>query len=568
MGKYLLQDTPSGLPTLVYVHEGRTRIHSAYDPLKEAKKSIEGFSPGRASVIIVCGLGLGYHLTEIRRKHPALQIIALEKDPEVIEIARKCNPDALKDVLLVASSADIPDALEFIDMASFRGAVAFRHRPSYLLFKDFYDALERDVHQYFSSRLSDMLTRFEFAERWAENILSNAHHLFTAIPVKSLFGKFRGIPGIIVSAGPSLRKNAAFLKEAREKALIVCVDTALKILEKHGISPHIVMTLDAQRHSVRHFLGVRAYESVLLADLVSCPAVLRDWKGIKMLSTTSKFINTSDGRVIRETTPLVDWLEKWVESPGDIQSGGSVATSAFDLLLNLGCAPIVLIGQDLAYTGREIHCSGSHHNEEWIALINRFRNLECINQNVIRKRKAKYVEGYCGKGTVISDFVFDLYRSWFADSAGKVPVKVINATEGGARIANTVERPISEVIAAMPEPRKSPAALIADSLSSSPSEKPAKLHQAAENVLSAIHSIAARTRDNASDAEAIIKEGLQGEAAPVIAPMLKKTHVYLARHPELPAERAAELLTGDIIKAIERIRPHIARLHDRLARLV
>ncbi len=564
MGTYLVQDTPSGLPTLVYADKGRTRIHSAYDPLKEAKKSIETFLPGRASAIIICGLGLGYHLTEIKRTHPSLQIIVLEKDREVIEIARRINPDALKGVPLITSNSEIPDALEFIDMASFRGAVTFRHRPSYLLYKDFYDALEKDVHQYFSSRLSDMLTRFEFAERWVENILDNAHFLFSSIPVKSLFGKFQGMAGIIVSAGPSLRRNVGFLKQARKKALIVCVDTALKILIKHDIAPHIVMTLDAQRHSVRHFLGVRENASVLLADMVSCPAVLRDWKGARMLSTTSKFINTSDGNVVRETTPLVDWLEQWVDSPGDIQSGGSVATSAFDLLLNSGCAPIVLIGQDLAYTGREIHCTGSHHNEEWIALINRFKNLECINQNVIRKRKAKYVEGYGGKGTVISDFVFDLYRGWFADSAGKVPVKVINATEGGARIANAIEMPLAEAIAQIPLPRTTPDAIIAEALSSTSSSKPKSLYEAASEVISVFDAIAEEARGNAVHSEFIINEGIKGKAAPVIAPMLKKTQVYLARHPELPADRAAELLAGDIIKAIERIRPHLAKLRDRL----
>ncbi len=568
MGTYLVQDTPSGLPTLVYADKGHTRIHSAYDPLKEAKKTIETFSPGRASVIIVCGLGLGYHLTEIRRTHPSLQIIVLEKDRELIEIAQRINPEALKNIPLITSNADIPDALEFIDMASFRGAVVFRHRPSYLLFKDFYDALEKDVHQYFSSRLSDMLTRFEFAERWVENILSNAHYLFGALPVASLFGKFRGMAGIIVSAGPSLRTNVEILKQVGEKALIVCVDTALKILEKHGITPHIVMTLDAQRHSVRHFLGVRENASVLLADLVSCPAVLRAWKGTRMLSTTSKFITTADGRVLRETTPLVDWLEKWVDSPGDIQSGGSVATSAFDLLLNAGCAPIVLIGQDLAYTGREIHCTGSHHNEEWIALINRFQNLECINQNVIRKRKAKYVEAYGGKGTVISDFVFDLYRGWFADSAGKVPVKVINATEGGARIANTIEMPLARILAQLPQPRTTPEAIIAEALSSTSSSKPRRLYEAAGEVLSAFDAITEKARGDTVHSEFIINEGIKGKAAPVIAPMLKKTHVYLARHPELSAKRAAELLANDIIRAIERIRPYLMKLRNCLEQLL
>ena len=456
MGTYLVQDTPSGAKTLVYRDNGDTRIHSAYDPAREAERAAGSFSRGRASVIVACGLGLGYHLDALRRLHPGCELVAVERDRAVVDLARAENPELIDGVHLVTSSAEIPDALELIDMATFRGAAVYQHRPSYLLDRDFYDGLAADIQQYFTSRLSDMLTRFEFAGRWTENILGNIHHVYASAPVRALFGRFRGMPGIIVSAGPSLRKNIGMLREAREKALVVCVDTAFKIMEKHGISPHIVMTLDAQRHSIRHFLGIRDRAPLLLADLVSFPAVLRDYGGGRALSTTSKYFTDFAGKLHRETTPLMDWVERSVPPLGDIQSGGSVATSAFDLLLNLGCDPIILTGQDLAYTGREIHCSGSHHNEEWIALVDRFRNLECINQGVIRKRKIKRVEAFGGRGEVISDFVFDLYRGWFTDSARKVHVRVINATEGGARISTADEMTLREAVASMPAAEGAP----------------------------------------------------------------------------------------------------------------
>ena len=134
----------------------------------------------------------------------------------------------------------------------------------------------------------------------------------------------------------------------------------------------------------------------------------------------------------------MDWVEAHAGPVGDIQSGGSVATSAFDLLLNLGCSPIILVGQDLAYTGREIHCSGTHHNDEWLPRYTRFYNLDTINQNVVRRRKIKYVPAYGGAGTVISDFVFDLYRGWFEDSARKVRCR--SSTPPGAAPALPIPR--------------------------------------------------------------------------------------------------------------------------------
>lgn len=565
MGTYLVQDTPSGAKTLVYRDKAEIRIHSAHDPVREAERAVASFGKGRASVIIACGLGLAYHLEALRRRHPECALVAVERDREVARLALGANPSFLEGVSLVSSPAEIPDALERIDIATFRGAAVYQHRPSYLMDRGFYDAMAADIQQYFTSRLSDMLTRFEFAARWTENILRNIHHAFSAAPVRSLFGRFRGMPGIIVSAGPSLRKNIALLGEAREKALVVCVDTAFKIMEKHRISPHLVMTLDAQRHSVRHFLGVADRSPLLLADLVSFPAVLRDYRGARALSTTSKYFTDADGTLRRETTPLMDWIESSVPPVGDIQSGGSVATSAFDLLLNLGCDPIILTGQDLAYTGREIHCSGSHHNEEWIALTDRFRNLECINQAVIRKRKIKRVEAFGGRGEVVADFVFDLYRGWFADSARKVPVRVINATEGGARIAHTVEKPFRDAVAAMPVPEKSPAEILSGAATGPAAHDPEKLLESVGAALGEIEDILAISSERGDDADArILAEAESGGIAPVIDPLLGKTRVYLSRHPELDGERAASILAGDIVAAAVKMRKYLLPLEDRL----
>ena len=55
------------------------------------------------------------------------------------------------------------------------------------------------------------------------------------------------IPAIIVSAGPSLNKNIDHLKNAKNKAFIVAVDTALKPLVMHGIIPDIYVIVDGKK---------------------------------------------------------------------------------------------------------------------------------------------------------------------------------------------------------------------------------------------------------------------------------------------------------------------------------
>jgi hypothetical protein len=561
MSLYVLKETSRGKQTLVYKNSREVRLHSAYDPDMEAERAVEGFSTGRATLIAVSGVALGYHLDCLRRKFPDKQIVAIEHDPEVVEIARKVYPRHLEGVTVITSAADLPSVFEEIDIAGFRGIAHYIHRPSYLLYRDFYDTVIRDMGQYASSKISDLLTRFEFEERWIRNILVNARYLFSSARVLGLFGAFAGCPGIIVSAGPSLRGNVRLLGRMRDRALIVAVDTAAPVLQRNNIVPHIIMTLDAQKYSIKHFLGLRENGAALCADMVCYPPVVRSYRGPRILSTTSKYYTSSGGELKRETTPIMGWIEKYAGPVGDIQSGGSVSTSAFDLLLNLGCTPIILVGQDLAYTGREIHCSGTYHNDEWLARTSRLSNLDTINQNVVRKRKIKYVPAYGGAGLVISDFVMDLYRGWFEDSAGKVGVPVINATEGGARIANTDERPLLGLIDQHPVRTPSPGALLERLYSGAGNGKPDRLAKAMKDVINELEKVretAARALSDRNEARAVEEMVNSPDVSLILKPFLRKAHTFLARYGVSP-EESEQLMLKDIHSAAIRLIPALEK---------
>jgi hypothetical protein len=426
--------------------------------------------------------------------------------------------------------------------------------------KEFYDLFLKDIKEYISSKVSDLLTRFEFEENWIKHIFKNVRHVYSSTPVSSLFGKFKNIPGVIVSAGPSLKKNASQLNNIRDKALIVCVDTALKVLQKYNVVPHLVMTLDSQKYSLKHFLGLKDYKAILLADIVSYPRLVELYEGKKIFSTTSKYYSDKNSNPKRETTPVWDWVEQFTGPIGDIQSGGSVATSVFDLLLNLGCNQIILVGQDLAYTGREIHCTGTYHNDEWLPKTSRVFNLETINQNVIRKRKIKYVEAYNGNGKVISDFVFDIYKYWFKDSAGKVNIPVFNATEGGARIENTKEKTLKELISSVKNTAKSPDEILKQSLiKKNDLKKPELLLNGVEKAISELtdlqlksYNLLSSSQSPDSDKE-ILNAISISSVSKTIMPFLRKTFVYLARNPDLPEKKASDLLLTDIYASSKKL---------------
>jgi hypothetical protein len=549
MSEYQLVESKCGPPTLEITENGKKlKLHSAFDPVKEGERSTSSFKTAPGRIVIVAGAGLGYHIDQLSLKYPENPMIIIEQDRRVLDILRKERPSSLSRAALVSSIEDITPLLESMDIGKIKGSDVFFHRQSYQRCPAFYDTIIKDISQYISSKISDLLTRFEFEEKWVENILENITSLPRAHSAGAFFGRFKECPGVIVSAGPSLKDSLEDIRAIKDKALIVAVDTAYKVLLQAGIEPHIVMVLDAQKQSLYHFMGTPKTKSVLLADIVSSPKVIHHTELDIFFSTTTKYYDTSGGDLARETTPFVDWLEKHIAPLGDIQSGGSVATSVFDFLLNCGCPEIILVGQDLAYTGRKIHSTGTHHNEKWIPALSRFQTLESINQNIVRKRRIKYVPEVHGHGTVLTDFVLDLYRGWFNDSAGKVNIPVLNGSSGGAMIENAPAiNIISHFDNKMPV---NPAKTIGELIQKSPLFKVESLKKA---LLESTESIKKIKDDlEKGDPRMIYLFIEKSDLKAIYAPFLKKTLTYLSRH-SMDRERSDKLLLDELRRSSNKI---------------
>ncbi|NLV66109.1 MAG: hypothetical protein GXY14_00390, partial [Spirochaetes bacterium] len=185
MHRYILSDARSGAKTLSVKtdnNEREIRIHSAYDPVKEAERSIAEFNPGRNSVIIVSGIGLAYHIDLLKKKFSALKLIAVENDPEITAICRNVNSSVLDNVHIIHDENDIQLIFDNFSMSGFTGISQYIHRPSYQINPAFYEKIISQVRQQISAKVSDLLTRFEFEERWMKNIFMNLKHIENSIP--------------------------------------------------------------------------------------------------------------------------------------------------------------------------------------------------------------------------------------------------------------------------------------------------------------------------------------------------------------------------------------------------
>jgi spore maturation protein CgeB len=87
----ILVETRTGALSLrVRCDDGALKtLHSIYDPEAEAKALVDAFRFNGKGLIIVLGLGLGYHISELIRRFPDAEIIALEAVPDIYNLAIK-----------------------------------------------------------------------------------------------------------------------------------------------------------------------------------------------------------------------------------------------------------------------------------------------------------------------------------------------------------------------------------------------------------------------------------------------------------------------------------------------
>ncbi|NLG04686.1 MAG: motility associated factor glycosyltransferase family protein [Clostridia bacterium] len=258
-----------------------------------------------------------------------------------------------------------------------------------------------------------------YGEIYYQNTFQNMDFFIKSKSLQNLYQLLpKDVPAIIVAAGPSLDKNVTELKKAKGKAFIVAVDTALTPLIKSGIIPDICISIDGKKQTW-HFKDPATHEIPLVCYLLSHAQILKE-------HTAEKFFLNDINHHVQH------FLSGKNKVLPIISSGGSVANDAFSLVQLLGFTTIILIGQDLALTGNKSHADATLCGQlKWTA--DRFDDLI-------------EVEGIDGK-PVLSKGEYRLYCRWFEEQIRKYPeLKVIDATEGGAKIHGTLIQTLSETI--------------------------------------------------------------------------------------------------------------------------
>lgn len=395
------------------------QIHSKYNPQREAVQQVENMGFKNPKMLVILGMGLGYHVRACLEglKDTNLFIVVIEKDVEAFRTAIESVD--LSDILRsekIRWVVGVPEEDGFAVLNDMIKQAGIGFQLFLKTLQIFYHPVLNKVHgDYYKNMLKSYREAahaviFNYGNCPAdsmigvENIMKNLATIMKNPGVKDLCGAFKGVPGIIVSTGPSLDKNVEELKNAVGKSVIISADSALKVLMKHDITPHAAVSLERVINVAKMFeeLPPEFKEKVWLAATpVICKESYDAWNGPTFL-------------VYRAFAHF-----EWINMPkGTMNIGPSCSNMAFKILEALGCDPIILVGQDCAFESTE-----KTHAESAPAVT----NLNYSERDLI-KLKGNYQDW------VYSSEIYNMFRKSFVTDIAQYRGRCFNATEGGALI--------------------------------------------------------------------------------------------------------------------------------------
>lgn len=400
-------------------------LNSQYYPLREAASFVEQYSSViDYSVMVFFGFGNGIIAGQLLQKMGEhIQFIFYEPSAEIFihtlhnyDIADIAASDRVTIIVNGLNDSITPQVLmDYIEFDTYTIAI-YDALPKYKqLFQEDYQWLENGYRQRIYDILAYINTQESFGGSMAKNNIYNLRHLLNCNYRDDFKGMFpTDMPAIVVAAGPSLEKNIHVLKQLKGRALIIAVDTALRYLAEQGLRPDLAITVDADK-------PIRLFEpdAVRQMQLVMDTGASRG--AVDLLSGQRLIVSGGHYAYYKKVFQIANRKFAF------LKNGGSVATLAFSLAWEWGFQRIVLVGQDLALAPDKVH-AGSDDVD-----------LHKLDGNKIA------IEGYYGE-TVYTTWDYDVYRKWIEEKIQEKDCpEIINATEGGAKIAGAIQMSLQEV---------------------------------------------------------------------------------------------------------------------------
>lgn len=426
-GKYKFIKTGDKNLYNLWIENTQTFYYDFENPILDSEQQIEQLKLKNTRLALFLGCGLGYELKVFKNKvaidQNTLSIIIVEKDLEIFKMALYVTDlteyiSKAKIKFLVGVESDkLYEEIQLlfekqIDILwLIKTLKPVYHSSSILLYKEYYLRAIREMKNASAYMLNFYGNDPQDSLIGVENMLLNLKEILNNPGINLLKDKFKNKAAVVVSSGPSLNKNKHLLKGIENKAVIIAADSALRVLTGIGVKPHFITALERTRPLVRLFEGFGEQDTkdvYLAACPVVDPCIYDVYKGPRV--------------IVYRNFDHFKWLDL---DKGILDIKQSAGNMSFKIAEYLGCDPIILIGQDLAY--------GNDGNTHAIG-TNLENDIEL--QKDVKSRGLLEVKGNVEETVLTSKMWYEFLKGYEQDLRTYEGL-CINSTEGGAYIQGT-----------------------------------------------------------------------------------------------------------------------------------
>ena len=431
----------------IATHDGRA-LASRHAPRDEAANFADATDLREKAVVAVLGFGLGYHVAPFcERLARTGLVIVLEPDLALLRsVLERIDWSAVFEKANILFFTGTEEAGRYAERMAgaegvlIQGVQITEHPASRARVAPFARDFAQNLTETVRAARVTCATGLARSAHTIRAILRNAHLYVGGEGLAPLEGIARGQLGIVVSAGPSLRRNLHLLAQpgVRDRCIIVATQTVLKPLLAEGIRPHFVAALDWHQISRRFYEGLRekdCAETTLILDPQANPVIAESYPG----------------PVRTIAAPHLDaLLGPLASDKGRLPAGATVAHLCYQIARYLGCNPVALIGQDLGFTDGVYYARGTAIDEVWTPELNPFNTIENLEWTRIVRHRAHLVKRRDVHGkSIYTDAQMQTYLQrfeYFFLQDERRGLLTIDATEGGVRKAGTEVRSLREAL--------------------------------------------------------------------------------------------------------------------------
>lgn len=406
-------------------------IHDESDPWAEAAAWVDAAAadlkeatPGLA---LVFGLGLGYHLEEMRRRYPDIRLVVYEPIIEMIEQFERAG---------IFTDNGASPVMVFTDWSEYEKAVGrevvYGEKSGVLMVvPEGYRAVRPEAFGSFNVFSRQEIIRRSVIDRtrdntdkaFLKNLAKNAGRIMHLPDLMVLKGRLPARPAFLVGSGPSLDKNADILRGVGAKGMILAPASALKPLLSKGVRPDVVLVLESEDTS--DYLKLTPAEREVLGD----GAVLALASGCHPAHFEIPGFHQA---IFHLTGGEAQTFSHGVFLP----QGGNSGSAVFALAYVWGLNPLVLVAQDQAYDRGRLHAEGTpgdvaEEDPDTISVL--------------------------GIGCTVVETNTGLLASlaWYAEAGRTIaaqasPPALYNCSAGGAKVPGFNEVPLSAIVSSLP----------------------------------------------------------------------------------------------------------------------